>query len=106
MSSSLFFGYPQLALIPDAGLLGLAAYCFATVAPLWMFAWLGPYIRRVCPEGFTLAEFIRHRFGWPVGILAAIIVSFVAGNVVRVSRSWIRLLYCSMSSSAASCSAS
>jgi Na+/proline symporter len=75
MSSSLFFGYPQLAVIPQAGILGLAAYCFATVAPLWAFGFLGPYIRKLCPDGFTLAEYIRRRFGWPLGVLSALIVS-------------------------------
>ncbi|CDU26326.1 uncharacterized protein SPSC_06520 [Sporisorium scitamineum] len=73
MSSSLLFGYPQLAVIPNAGVLGLVAYCFATVAPLWFFAWLGPLIRRVCPDGFTLSEYIRRRFGWPVGVLSGLI---------------------------------
>ncbi|CCF52540.1 hypothetical protein NDA11_004391 [Ustilago hordei] len=73
MSSSLFFGYPQLAVIPNAGILGLAAYCFSTVAPLWVFAWLGPQIRRICPDGFTLSEYIRRRYGWPVGVLSALI---------------------------------
>ncbi|PWN46831.1 hypothetical protein IE53DRAFT_407783 [Violaceomyces palustris] len=73
MSSSLFFGYPQLALIPNAGILGLAGYCFATVVPLWFFAWLGPHIRRVCPDGFTLSEYIRKRFGRPVGVLSGLI---------------------------------
>jgi len=32
MSSSLFYGYPQLAVIPQAGLLGLGAYSFGTVS--------------------------------------------------------------------------
>jgi Na+/proline symporter len=76
MSSSLLFSYPQLTVIPGAGILGLAAYSFATVVPLWGFAWFGPLIRRLCPDGFTLAEFIRRRYGWPVGVLTAVI--FVA----------------------------
>ncbi|CAO1626544.1 unnamed protein product [Parajaminaea phylloscopi] len=78
MSSSLLFGYPQLAVIPDAGVLGLTGYCFGTVAPLWLFAWLGPRIRTMCPDGFTLAEFFRRRYGWPVGVLmAATFVGFM-----------------------------
>lgn len=76
MSSSLLFSYPQLAVIPNAGLLGLGAYCFATILPLWAFAFLGPLIRRLCPDGFTLAEYIRRRYGWPIGVLTAVI--FVA----------------------------
>lgn len=73
MSSSLLFGYPQLAVIPDAGILGLAAYCFATVAPLWLFAFVGPLIRKLCPDGFTLAEYFRRRYGWPIGVLMALV---------------------------------
>ncbi|KDN46278.1 hypothetical protein K437DRAFT_108746 [Tilletiaria anomala UBC 951] len=73
MSSSLLFGYPQLAVIPNAGILGLAAYSFATIAPLWVFAFLGPQIRKLAPEGFTLSQYIRVRFGWPLGVLAAVV---------------------------------
>lgn len=73
MSGSLLQSYPQLALIPDAGLLGLAAYAFSTIAPLWAFAYFGPYIRRVAPDGFTLSEYIRRRYGWPIGVLSAIV---------------------------------
>lgn len=78
MSSSLLFGYPQLAVIPDAGILGLTGYCFATVAPLWVFGWLGPHIRSLCPDGFTLSEFFRRRYGWPIGVfMAATFVGFM-----------------------------
>jgi len=73
MSSSLLFAYPQLAVVPGAGILGLTAYAFATIAPLWAFAFLGPYIRRIAPDGFTLAQFIRVRFGYAVGILSALV---------------------------------
>ncbi|PWN32258.1 uncharacterized protein FA14DRAFT_169094 [Meira miltonrushii] len=76
MSSSLLFSYPQIGVIPDAGLLGLFAYTFATVIPIFVFAYLGMYMRRNYPDGFTFAEFVRRRFGWPVGCLLALI--FVA----------------------------
>ncbi|KAI3625077.1 hypothetical protein CBS9595_000438 [Malassezia furfur] len=73
MSSSLLEAYPQLALIPNAGILGLAAYAFATIAPVWAFGVFGPLIRRMCPDGFTLSEFIRRRFGWPIGVFSALV---------------------------------
>ncbi|WFD35366.1 hypothetical protein MCUN1_002220 [Malassezia cuniculi] len=73
MSGSLLQSYPQLALIPNAGLLGISAYAFSTIAPLWAFAFLGPYIRRIAPDGFTLSEFIRRRYGWPIGVLSALV---------------------------------
>lgn len=73
MSGSLLQSYPQLALIPNAGVLGLAAYAFSTIAPVWAFAFFGPFIRRLCPDGFTLSEFIRRRYGWPIGVLSAMV---------------------------------
>lgn len=73
MSSSLLESYPQLALIPNAGILGLAAYAFATIAPVWAFGIFGPLIRRMCPDGFTLSEFIRRRYGWPIGVFSALV---------------------------------
>ena len=73
MSGSLLQSYPQLALIPNAGILGLCAYAFSTIAPVWAFGLLGPQIRKYCPDGFTLAEFIRRRYGWPIGVLSALV---------------------------------
>ena len=73
MSSSLLQAYPQMTLVPGAGLFGLGAYAFSTIAPLWAFAFFGPLIRRYCPDGFTLAEFVRRRFGWPIGIFSALV---------------------------------
>ena len=100
MSSSLFFAYPQIAVIPNSGILGLTAYAFATVVPLWAFALLGPFMRRVCPEGFTMAQFVRVRFGWPVGVLLAVIVSLpLASHCLPCLTAW-------PCSSAASCCAS
>ena len=62
-----------MTLVPGAGLFGLGAYAFSTIAPLWAFAFFGPLIRRYCPDGFTLAEFVRRRFGWPIGIFSALV---------------------------------
>lgn len=73
MSSSLLQSYPQLALIPNAGVLGLAAYAFSTIAPVWAFGFFGPLIRRVCPDGFTLSEYIRRRYGWPIGVFSGLV---------------------------------
>ncbi|WFD33089.1 hypothetical protein MSPP1_004146 [Malassezia sp. CBS 17886] len=73
MSSSLLQSYPQLALIPNAGILGLAAYSFATIAPVWAFGFCGPLIRRLYPDGFTLSEYIRRRYGWPIGVFSALV---------------------------------
>lgn len=62
-----------MTLVPGAGLFGLGAYAFSTIAPLWAFAFFGPLIRHYCPDGFTLAEFVRRRFGWVIGIFSAMV---------------------------------
>lgn len=38
-------------------------YAFGSIIPLFVFAWLGPLIRKKCPEGFTLTQFVLERFG-------------------------------------------
>lgn len=73
MSSSLLQSYPQLALIPNVGLFGLGGYCFATVTPMWAIGLLAPLMRKYCPDGFTLSEFLRRRYGWMLGVLSAMI---------------------------------
>ncbi|CAG8591963.1 772_t:CDS:2, partial [Paraglomus occultum] len=60
IGSSILFAYPEIATI--AGLLGLFMYAFTSTVPLLTFAWFGPIIRRKCPEGFTLTQFILVRF--------------------------------------------
>jgi len=38
-------------------------YALSSSLPLLIFAWLGPIIRRKCPEGFVLTEWTRKRYG-------------------------------------------
>ena len=70
LGSGIFLAYPQLATI--AGVQGLVVYAISSAAPLLIFAFLGPIIRRKCPEGFVLTEWTRQRYGLP----AAIFLSF------------------------------
>lgn len=42
---------------------GLVIYVFSSALPLFVFAILGPIIRRKCPEGFVLTEWTRQRYG-------------------------------------------
>ncbi|KAK7897649.1 hypothetical protein LTR67_004279 [Exophiala xenobiotica] len=46
-----------------AGVQGLVVYALASALPLLVFAYLGPIIRRKCPEGFVLTEWTRQRYG-------------------------------------------
>lgn len=42
---------------------GLVVYALASGLPLLVFGYLGPIIRRKCPEGFVLTEWTRERYG-------------------------------------------
>lgn len=53
--------YPQIANID--GLHGLLVYALAGGLPMFIFAFLGPVIRRKTPRGFVLTEWVFHRFG-------------------------------------------
>ncbi|RGB41237.1 hypothetical protein C1646_649619 [Rhizophagus diaphanus] len=61
IGSSILYSFPEVGTI--AGLLGVIMYAFGSIIPLFVFAWLGPLIRKKCPEGFTLTQFVLERFG-------------------------------------------
>ena len=61
LGSGILFSYPEIATI--AGVQGLIIYTLSSSLPLLLFAYLGPIIRRKCPEGFVLTEWTRQRYG-------------------------------------------
>jgi Na+/proline symporter len=61
IGSSILYAYPEVGTL--AGLLGVFMYAFGSIVPIFVFAWLGPLIRKKCPGGFTLTQFILERFG-------------------------------------------
>ncbi|KAK3935617.1 hypothetical protein QBC46DRAFT_397139 [Diplogelasinospora grovesii] len=71
LGSGILFSYPQLATL--AGVQGVVVYALSSALPLLIFAALGPIIRRKCPQGFVLTEWVRQRYG----IAAALYLSFV-----------------------------
>lgn len=71
MGSGILFSYPQLATI--SGVQGVVIYAIASALPLFIFAALGPIIRRKCPQGFVLTEWTRERYG----IVTALYLSFM-----------------------------
>ncbi|KAF2971190.1 hypothetical protein GQX73_g2404 [Xylaria multiplex] len=72
LGSGILFAYPQLTTI--AGVQGFVTYTLSTALPLLIFGFVGPMVRRKCPEGFVLTEWTRHRYG----VAAALYVSFVS----------------------------
>lgn len=71
LGSGILFSYPQIATI--CGLQGVIVYAFSSSLPILIFGWLGPIIRRKCPEGFVLTEWTRQRYG----IITAIYLSIL-----------------------------
>jgi hypothetical protein len=71
LGSGILFSYPQLATI--TGVQGVVVYAITSAAPLMIFAYLGPIIRKKCPEGFVLTEWTRQRYG----LVAALYLSFL-----------------------------
>jgi Na+/proline symporter len=55
-----------------SGLHGLLVYTLCGAIPILGFAYFGPIIRKKCPEGFVLTEWVRHRFG----VITALYLSF------------------------------
>ncbi|WLF80920.1 hypothetical protein PVL30_004713 [Lodderomyces elongisporus] len=62
--------YTQIANI--SGLHGLLVYTLCGSIPILGFAVFGPIIRKRCPDGFILTEWVRHRFG----VVTALYLSF------------------------------
>lgn len=61
LGSSVLYAYPEVGTL--AGILGIFWYAFGSTFPLSVFAWIGPKMRKKCPEGFTLTTFVLERFG-------------------------------------------
>jgi Na+/proline symporter len=74
MGAWVLYSLPEIA--TAAGILGVVAYVLACVLPLGMFAVLGPYVRSHSPDGFTISEYIKKRFGllihWIVSLVSVI----------------------------------
>ena len=54
LGSGILFSYPEISTI--AGVQGLIVYTLSSSLPLLVFGFLGPIVRRKCPEGFVLTE--------------------------------------------------
>ena len=61
LGSGILFSYPEISTI--AGVQGLIVYTLSSSLPLLIFGFLGPIIRRQCPQGFVLTEWTRQRYG-------------------------------------------
>ncbi|ORX56472.1 hypothetical protein BCR36DRAFT_161535 [Piromyces finnis] len=58
------------------GIYGLIAYVVACVVPLIVLMFIGPMIRKKCPKGVTITEFVKLRFGKLLNAFVGIMVVF------------------------------
>jgi sodium/pantothenate symporter len=58
------------------GLPAIAGYALGAAAPLLVFIPLGRRLRRLMPEGHTLTEYVRHRYGRGMYLFTLLVISF------------------------------
>ncbi|KAK9470322.1 uncharacterized protein V1510DRAFT_286391 [Dipodascopsis tothii] len=63
--------YPEIGVI--AGVQGVLVYALTSSLPILMFAFLGPHVRKRCPDGFVLTEWVFRRFGYIPGLYLGIL---------------------------------
>lgn len=82
LGSGILFTYPEIATI--AGVQGVVIYALASALPMLIFGFIGPIIRRKCPDGFVLTEWTRQRYG-TIGMLYLSFVTLVTLFLYMVS---------------------
>ncbi|SCV00445.1 LAME_0G09780g1_1 [Lachancea meyersii CBS 8951] len=58
--------FPKIANVD--GLQGLLVYALSCGLPMFLFAFLGPRIRKKVPDGFVLTEWVFQRYGYVCGL--------------------------------------
>ncbi len=74
MGSWVLFGPAETAL--TSGIIGLLGYALGSVFSLWVFIYVGVRLRKIMPKGYTLTEFVLHRFGKKMYTLVLIVSIF------------------------------
>ena len=59
-----------------AGIAGLVGYGIGSAAPLVAFVLLGPRMRQLMPQGHSVTEYVRHRYGIPLYYFVLFVVIF------------------------------
>ena len=71
MGAWILFAPPEVG--AGIGGLGVAGYALGAAAPIAAFGILGPRIRAIVPQGHSLSEFVRVRFGRPFQVYVTVI---------------------------------
>jgi Na+/proline symporter len=74
LGSWILFAPPEVG--QAVGVLGVVGYALGGALPFVAFAWLGPRIRSAAPDGVTLTDWVRLRFGRPAQAWVALVSVF------------------------------
>ncbi|KAJ1730617.1 hypothetical protein LPJ61_002916 [Coemansia biformis] len=77
VGSGIFFTLPEVGTI--AGITGVFAYAFASAAPLFLFAIVGPVFRRHNSSQWSMTAFIMERYGRPLHVLYGVVCTLFVG---------------------------
>ncbi|KAJ2786366.1 hypothetical protein GGI15_001574 [Coemansia interrupta] len=80
IGSGIFFSLPEVGTI--AGITGVFAYAFASGAPLFLFALVGPMFRKHNAKQWSMTAFVMERYGRPLHILYGIISPMIVICVI------------------------
>ncbi len=70
----ILFSPPQVG--SEQGIAGVIGYGLGSAAPLALFALMGPRVRRLMPQGYSLTEFVLHRYGRAMYLATLVIMLF------------------------------
>ncbi|KAK7208540.1 hypothetical protein BZA70DRAFT_234740 [Myxozyma melibiosi] len=71
MGCGILLTYPQIGIV--AGIQGVLVYALSSSLPIMLFAFVGPLVRKRCPEGFVLTEWVFQRFGYLAGLYLGVL---------------------------------
>ncbi|KAJ2781532.1 hypothetical protein H4R18_002808 [Coemansia javaensis] len=77
VGSGMLFSLPEVGTI--AGITGVFAYAFASGAPLFAFAVVGPLFRRHNTSQWSMTAFVMQRYGRPLHIVYGVVCSLFVG---------------------------
>ncbi|KAK9432997.1 hypothetical protein V1505DRAFT_210394 [Lipomyces doorenjongii] len=71
MGCGILLTYPEIGIV--AGVQGVLVYALSSSLPIMLFAFVGPLVRKNCPEGFVLTHWVFERFGYWAGLYLGIL---------------------------------
>jgi solute:Na+ symporter, SSS family len=74
LGSWILFAPPEVG--AQVGVLGVIGYAVGAAPPFAAYAWIGPKIRAAAPEGVTITDWVRQRFGRPAQAWVALVSIF------------------------------